>query len=122
MSCKRCTTEPVFKLISGVSLCKSCFIKYFEKKVRKTIRQYRLINKGDYLGVAVSGGKDSLTTLHILNNLSKKGKYFTLAAIAVNEGIDGYRDKTLEDAKAFCEERGIPLHIASYKEEFSFLA
>lgn len=119
MSCKRCTNEPVFKLISGVSLCKSCFLKYFEKKVRKTIRQYKLIKKGDYLGVAISGGKDSLTTLHILNNLSKKGKYFTLVAIAVNEGIDGYRNKTLEDAKAFCEERNIPLHINSYQEEFS---
>lgn len=40
---------------------------YLLKKVNKTVRDYRLINDGDRIGVAVSGGKDSLSLLKLLN-------------------------------------------------------
>ena len=44
MSCKKCIESPVIKLTnSPVSLCKSCFIKYFEKKVKKTISDYKQV-------------------------------------------------------------------------------
>ncbi len=37
------------------------------KKVNKAVREYSLIKDGDRIAVAVSGGKDSLTLLHLLH-------------------------------------------------------
>lgn len=119
MACKKCETEPVFLLTSGVKLCKSCFLRYFEKKVRKTIRIYKLIENKENIAVAISGGKDSLTVLNVLNKVSNR-KNFELFAILIDEGIKGYREHTIKDAKKFCEENEIPLHIYSFKEEFGY--
>jgi len=113
-----CNQKPIIELYSGEKLCKEHFTNYFENKVFKTIRQFELLDKEENLGVAVSGGKDSLTVLHILNKLSKENPKIKINAIAINEGIHGYRDKTLEKAKEFCNKDNIKLHIFSYKEEF----
>ena len=118
MACKNCKTKPVIKLPnSNVQLCKNDFIKYFEKKVTKTIGKYKLIEKGDYVGIACSGGKDSTALLYILNRLSKK-KNFKVIGIAIDEGIKGYRDQTLKDLKDFCKKEKINLKIYSFKDEF----
>ena len=118
MACKNCKTKPVIKLPnSNVQLCKNDFIKYFEKKAIKTIGKYKLIEKGDYVGVAVSGGKDSTSLLYILNILAKKNN-FKIVGIAIDEGIKGYRDFTLKDLKEFCKKNKINLKIYSFKDEF----
>jgi len=117
MSCKFCTTNPVITMQNGdISLCKSCFTKYFERKALKTIRKYKLIEKGDHIVVACSGGKDSLSLLYLLNKMASKKMDIKLTALLVDEGIKGYRDLSIEDAKKFCEENNITLHIVSYKK------
>ena len=116
MNC--CNSKPIIALPAGEKLCKNHFIDYFEGKVFKTIRQFDLIGKEENLGVALSGGKDSSTLLYILNKLSKQNPKIKLNAIAIDEGIAGYRDKTLEKAKEFCGKNNINLNIFSYKEEF----
>ena len=116
MNC--CNEKPVIGLYSGEKLCKNHFTDYFENKVHKTIRQFELLNKEEHLGIALSGGKDSLTVLHILNKLSKQNPKIKINAIAIDEGIHDYRDKTLEKAKDFCQKNNINLHIFSYKKEF----
>ncbi|HLC85929.1 MAG TPA: TIGR00269 family protein [Candidatus Nanoarchaeia archaeon] len=119
MVCKKCSTTPVIKLSnSNISLCKSCFVRYFEKKVFKTIRTYNLIEDNDHLGVAVSGGKDSTTLLYLLNKLIKDRKDIKLTGIAIDEGIEGYRDKSLEFLKSFCDKNKVNLKIFSYKDAF----
>ena len=115
---KCCKEKPIIGLYSGEKLCKSHFIGYFENKVFKTIRQFDLIGKEENLGVALSGGKDSLSVLYILNKLSKQNPKIKISAIAIDEGIHGYRDKTLKKAAEFCERNEIELNIFSYKEEF----
>ena len=116
MNC--CNQKPIIELSAGEKLCKNHFIEYFESKVFKTIRQFDLIGKEEHLGIALSGGKDSLTLLHIMAKLSKQNPKIKLTAIAINEGIHGYRDKTLVTAEKFCKENNVPLHIYSYEEEF----
>ncbi|MBI2657535.1 TIGR00269 family protein [Candidatus Woesearchaeota archaeon] len=113
-----CSHKSVIELYSGEKLCKLHFSEYFENKVFRTIRQFGLIGKEENLGVALSGGKDSLTVLHILSKLSKENPNIKISAIAIDEGIHNYRDKTLEKAKEFCNNSGIKLNIFSYKEEF----
>ena len=116
MNC--CSEKPIVSLEAGQKLCKSHFIEYFENKVFKTIRQFDLISKEEKLGVAVSGGKDSLTLLHILKKLSEQNPKIKLTAILINEGIEGYRNNTIATAQNFCNKHNIRLNIYSYEEEF----
>jgi len=116
MNC--CSEKPIISLEAGEKLCKAHFIEYFESKVFKAIRQFELLDKEENLGVAISGGKDSLSLLYILNKLSGQNPKIKLAAIAINEGIHEYRDKSLITAQKFCDKLGIKLHIYSYEEEF----
>jgi len=95
----------------------SRFIKDFEKKVLRTIKKYNLLNKNDKIAVACSGGKDSTVALYIVNKLFKN-----VTAIAIDEGISGYRNKTIEYLKKFCSQNKIKLRIYSFKEEFGMPA
>ena len=118
MACTKCNNNTIVSLQHG-NLCKNHFIDYFEDKVFKTINKYRLIGRNEKLCVAVSGGKDSLTVLYLTkkylekNNLPKNNFF----ALAIDEGIDQYREKTLVDLKKFCEEHTVPLTIASFEQE-----
>lgn len=116
MNC--CNKQPIANLPAGEKLCREHFIGYFEAKAFKTIRQFDLIGKEENLGVAVSGGKDSLSLLFILKKLSEQNPKIKLTAIAINEGIEGYRDKSLITAQKFCNKLGIKLNIYSYENEF----
>src|SRR3989338_6997409 len=76
MGCNTCKTKPEIELINkDTKLCKKCFIRYFEKKGKKTIWNYNLIKSGDHIGVGVSGGKDSLTTLYLIVFFTFFSKY-----------------------------------------------
>jgi uncharacterized protein (TIGR00269 family) len=70
----------------------------------------------DDLAVAVSGGKDSLSLLHILAKLKRYRPKTTLTAVTVDEGIAGYRDEALRIAAENCRRLKIPHHIVSFKD------
>ena len=53
-----------------------------------------------------------------MNKLSQQNPKIKISAIAIDEGISGYRDKTLIAAKEFCDKNNIHLNIFSYREEF----
>lgn len=117
MKCSKCNRKAVVELrYSEEFLCKDCFIKLFERRVRRTIRNNSLFSPNDKLAVAVSGGKDSITTLNILNDLSR-GINRELVAITIDEGIKGYRTGTLKVARSICRKFGINHHIFSFKDE-----
>ncbi len=118
MACKNCQEKPVITLPnSNVKQCKSCFSRYFEKKVAKTISKYKLIERNDHIIVGASGGKDSTALLFVLKRMQEKMP-FTLTALAIDEGIPGYRDKSLEFLKEFCTKHDITLHIESFEKNF----
>ncbi len=117
MKCHSCKQNSVISLPnSEISLCKKHFNLYFEKKVRKTIRIYRMVGKNDNVGVAVSGGKDSMTLLYLLNKIFKPTKV-KLTALAIDEGIKEYRDPNFKFVKDFCKKYGINLMTYSFKKE-----
>ena len=114
--CVYCGKDAIVSLPYGPHrFCKEHFIYFFEKRVRRTIRMNRLIEGREKIAVAVSGGKDSLATLFILNKIF--GKSNEIVAVMVDEGIYGYRDKAIEIAKRNCEEWGIKYEIVSMKKE-----
>ncbi|MCL1977465.1 MAG: TIGR00269 family protein [Candidatus Bathyarchaeota archaeon] len=107
-----------YRKYSGQRLCKRCFSKSVEAKVRATITKYHMLEFDDKLAVAVSGGKDSLSLLHILSKLQKRRPKTTLIAVTVDEGIKGYRDEALDIAVENCKTLEIPLHVVSFKNLF----
>ncbi len=109
----------VYVLSNGKKLNKNQFLRYFEKKVLYTIRKYDLIRKKGKVAVACSGGKDSLTLTYILAKFCNE-KGIDFIALAIDEGISGYRDRILKTAQDFCKKQKIPLKIFYFKKEFGF--
>lgn len=77
-----------------------------------------MLEFNDHIAVAVSGGKDSLTLLHLLAKLESRFPRTRLTAVSVDEGIDDYRDEALELARAACTKLGVKQLVVSYRELF----
>jgi uncharacterized protein (TIGR00269 family) len=70
--------------------------------------------------VAVSGGKDSVTLLHILTKIEKAFPEVEFCAGTIDEGIRNYRDEALKIAKENCRKLGIEHDVTSFKELFGY--
>jgi tRNA 2-thiocytidine biosynthesis protein TtcA len=69
--------------------------------VGRAIAEHGLIEEGDHLLVAVSGGKDSYGLLSILRTLQRRSPVrFQLTAVNVDQGHPGYRAHLLVDYMA----------------------
>lgn len=78
-------------------------------KVRDTIKDNELIQKGERVLLALSGGPDSLCLLHILNDLSGM-LGFELSALHLNHMIRGSAaDEDEAFLKEHCSALGVPL-------------
>lgn len=67
-------------------------------KMRKAIENYNMIEDGDKIAVALSGGKDSVSLLYALKNLQIfYPKKFELMAITINPGFDNFDTRILEE-------------------------
>jgi tRNA 2-thiocytidine biosynthesis protein TtcA len=61
------------------------------RKTGQAIGDFSLIQDGDKIMVALSGGKDSWTLLHVLKKLRKKAPVdFDLLVVTVDPGFEGY--------------------------------
>jgi len=105
---------------SGEKLCGRCFCKSIENKVRGTISKYEMFEPKDKIMVAVSGGKDSVTLLHVLTKIEKAFPDATLSAVTVDEGIKGYRDEALKVAEKNCQKLGVEHVVTSFKEIYGY--
>jgi len=66
--------------------------------VGKAIADFDLIEKGDRIAVAVSGGKDSYTMLLLLEDLRRRAPVpFELVAVNIDSGYPGYRTDVIEE-------------------------
>ena len=118
--CDVCHRRKVFycRAYSGVRLCKSCFAKSIEEKTRATIAKYNMFRFDDRIAAAVSGGKDSVSLLHVLAKLEGKYPKASLVAVTVDEGIKGYRDEALKIASSNCRKLGIRHVTVSFEQLF----
>jgi len=121
VKCSFCEKPAVYiNRVSGLAYCRKHFLEYFDRKVRKTIRKYKMFSEREHIVVATSGGKDSLSLLHYLHNLSQKIPGWKISALLIDEGIKGYREYTVEDFLRFVNQHGIDYRIASFKEYYGY--
>ena len=118
MKCDRCDNDSAYvRKYSGESLCTGCFSRSIIRKTAKTISKYGMIKNNELVCVAVSGGKDSLALLGILDQMSKSHN-FRIKAVTIDEGIPGYRDEALGIVEGYCNGLGVPYETFSYKDLF----
>lgn len=121
MKCSFCSKKSVyFRRNEGHHYCENHFIKNIEKKVKRTLGSNKLIERGDRVAIAHSGGKDSSNVLFLLNKILKNNPNIKLFVITLDEGIKRYRDKAVKKSEIFCKKVGIEQHIFSFKKEFGF--
>ena len=120
--CSLCSRKAAFffREYSGEKLCRKCFARSIENKVRATIAKYHMFKYGERVAVAVSGGKDSISLLHILSNFGLFNTKGSLVAVTVDEGIRNYRDEALSIAAEECRALGLEHHIVSFEEVYGF--
>ena len=102
-----------------VKLNKDEFNEHIFTRINKLIYDYDLNKEGELIAVALSGGKDSVLTLHALKNYQNLLD-FDLVAISVDEGLEGYRQHGIDSAINNAKELGIKLVQKSFKEEEGF--
>jgi len=117
--CHKCGRKAViFRDYEGMALCKDHFIRSIEKRVKRVIGKYNMISKGDKIGVALSGGKDSATVLYLMNMIAGPRRDVELIAISIDEGIRGSRNLALKKSVQLCKMLGVKQYTYSYKQEF----
>lgn len=79
------------------------------------VNKYKLIEKNDSVAVALSGGADSVSLLHML--CSVKEKYnLTLYAIHINHMIRGEEaERDEEFCREFCKKLSVKLFVKKNK-------
>lgn len=83
--------------------------KRIKNGVGRAIADFNLIEEGDRIAVAVSGGKDSYTLLHMLEALRRRAPVkYELVALTIDSGYPGFR---ADIVAAHLQETGVPYHV-----------
>ncbi len=122
MKCQKCSKSAViYQKYSNAHLCKAHFIEDVERKIKRDIRKFRMIERGDRIAVALSGGKDSTVLLYVLGKIFQNRRDIELLAITIDEGIRGYRENTLPHAVKLTDELGVQHTLTSFEEGFGIM-
>ena len=85
-----------------------------KKKVLETIKKYNLIEKGDKMVLAVSGGPDSISMLNILNEIKEEKIIdFNICVAHVNHMIRKEAKEDEEYVKKYCKQKEIDFYSKS---------
>lgn len=82
-----------------------------KNKVRGTLEEYHMLEPGDRVITAISGGADSVCLLALLNDM-KLERGIDIRAVHVHHGLRGQEaDRDADFVRVFCAELNVPCHI-----------
>lgn len=91
-------------------------LEAYRRRVFSTIRRYRLVEMGDVIYVAVSGGKDSCAALALLKEYVETFRVDAeIRAFHINLGFKTSA-KVEEAVRALAERLGVPLHVVNARD------
>ena len=83
--------------VAGPTALRHPSLKSLLHRVGRAIEEFRLIEDGDRILCAMSGGKDSYAMLDLLERLRRRAPVrFSLVAVTVDQGYRGFRAEVLE--------------------------
>ena len=116
MKCRVCKGPAVIDVRRhNAAFCKEHFVHHCDEQVRRAVHSHRMLEPGERVLVAVSGGKDSLALWDILVRLGYEadGLYLGL-------GIGDYSEESGEYARAFAAQLGRPLREVDLAREYGY--
>jgi uncharacterized protein (TIGR00269 family) len=117
MRCDRCPAEAIVdRPYAGDHLCATHLERTVFDRVRREMHHQAPRFVRGTVAVALSGGKDSATTLALTQRYFARRPTVRLVAITVDEGIAGYRSKTVECARTLADRLGVPHTIVRARE------
>ena len=117
MKCSQCKNKAIiYQSYSKKFLCGEHLSHSLEKRVGNNIRKYDMITGKKKIGVGISGGKDSLTLLYVLKKLLGENRKIEIVGITIDEGIKGYRDKSIINAQKLCKELEVKHYVYSFRK------
>jgi tRNA(Ile)-lysidine synthase TilS/MesJ len=120
MRCDRCSARAIiYQRYSGMSLCRVHFYEDVHRKIRETLRETRIFCNGAKIAIALNGGAEGLVLLCALKRLSINRPDIRLFAVLVDEGIKGYRPRSIEFARRMAAELEVPFSVKAFRDAFS---
>jgi uncharacterized protein (TIGR00269 family) len=99
----------------NANFCADHFLKFCRDQVAKAIDRHDMLEPGERVLVAVSGGKDSLALCDLLLDLG-----YDVEAMTIGLGIGDYSEASTAAAVAFAEARGMPLHRIDLRADYGY--
>ena len=116
MKCTVCRGPAVIDLRRhNANFCADHFLKFCRDQVAKAISQHDMIEPGQRVLVAVSGGKDSLALWDLLIELG-----YDVEGMTLGLGIGDYSDASTAASVAFAEQRGLTLRQGDLRDEYGY--
>lgn len=116
MKCRRCKAPAVIDIRRhNAAFCAECFLHHTREQVRRAIDEFDMIEPGERVLVAVSGGKDSLALWDLLAEIgiAADGLYLGL-------GIGEYSDESGRYARDFAKDRDLNLIEVDLRDEYGY--
>ena len=125
MECTKCDHEAVMAAAySGSYLCETHFLESVEKRIRRRIRKDDLIPRSaspedpERWVIGLSGGKDSVVLTQVLAETFAEDPRIELVALTIHEGIEGYRDESVDACRDLIDDLDVRHEVVTYAEEF----
>lgn len=116
MKCRVCREPAVIDIRRhNANFCVEHFLRLCRDQVTKAIEDFDMLQPGDRVLVAVSGGKDSLAVWDLLRELG-----YEADGLYIGLGIGEYSDGSGAATRAFAEERGWPLQTIDLRAEHGY--
>jgi len=116
VKCRRCRGPAVIELRRhNAGFCGDCFLHHTREQVKKAIHEFDMIQPGERVLVAVSGGKDSLGLWHLLRELG-----YDADGLYIGLGIGEYSDESGRYARDFATKIGGKLIEVDLPADYGF--